>query len=108
MILEFLFHNKYTLSRQHHSKQVCELSAQRSDRGIVQDSVRALLRSARTSSAAQCFFTPMRFFDMSRPAKESPQNALAYLNVADSLPHRSEGESVLIEQLPESTKPIWI
>jgi hypothetical protein len=47
---------------------------------------------------------------MSRPAKEwsSPQNALAYLNVADSLPHRSEGESVLIEHLPESTKRIWI
>ena len=35
---------------------------------------------------------------MSRSAKEwsSPQHALAYLNVADNLPHRSEGESVLI------------
>jgi tRNA (cmo5U34)-methyltransferase len=45
---------------------------------------------------------------MSRSAKEwsSPQNALAYLNVADSLPHRSEGESVLIEHLPEVTKRI--
>jgi SAM-dependent methyltransferase len=45
---------------------------------------------------------------MSRSAKEwsSPQNALAYLNVADSLPHRSEGESVLIEHLPEGTKRI--
>jgi ubiquinone/menaquinone biosynthesis C-methylase UbiE len=45
---------------------------------------------------------------MSRSAKEwsSPQNALAYLNVADSLPHRSEGESVLIDHLPENTKRI--
>ena len=45
---------------------------------------------------------------MSRSAKEwsSPQNALAYLNVADSLPHRSEGESVLIDHLPEGTKRI--
>jgi hypothetical protein len=33
----------------------------------------------------------------------SPQNALAYLNVADNLPHRSEGESVLIDHLPENT-----
>ena len=41
---------------------------------------------------------------MSRSAKEwsSPQNALAYLNVADTLPHRSEGESVLIDHLPEN------
>src|ERR687885_638971 len=45
---------------------------------------------------------------MSRSAREwsSPQNALAYLNVADSLPHRSEGESVLIDHLPENTKRI--
>ena len=45
---------------------------------------------------------------MSRSAKEwsSPQNALAYLNISDSLPHRSEGESVLIEHLPEGTKRI--
>ena len=45
---------------------------------------------------------------MSRSAKEwsSPQNALAYLNVADTLPHRSEGESVLIDHLPEDTKRI--
>ena len=45
---------------------------------------------------------------MSRSAKEwsSPQNALAYLNVADNLPHRSEGESVLIDHLPENTKRI--
>jgi len=45
---------------------------------------------------------------MSRSAKEwsSPQNALAYLNVADSLPHRSEGESVLIDHLPENTKRV--
>ena len=45
---------------------------------------------------------------MSRSAKEwsNPQNALAYLNVADNLPHRSEGESVLIDHLPENTKRI--
>ena len=29
-----------------------------------------------------------------------------YLNVADTIPHRSEGESVLIEHLPEDTKRI--
>ena len=54
------------------------------------------------------FYTHEDFFDMSQSAKEwsSPQNALAYLNVADSLPHRSEGESVLIEHLPEDTKRI--
>jgi hypothetical protein len=45
---------------------------------------------------------------MSRSAKEwsSPQNALAYLNVADKLPHRSEDESVLIDHLPENTKRV--
>jgi tRNA (cmo5U34)-methyltransferase len=39
---------------------------------------------------------------MSSSTKEwsSPQHAVAYLNVADSLPHRSEGESVLIDHLP--------
>jgi tRNA (cmo5U34)-methyltransferase len=54
-------------------------------------------------AAAQCFF-----YTDHRSAKEwsSPQNALAYLNVADSLPHSSEGESVLIEHLPEGTKRI--
>jgi SAM-dependent methyltransferase len=45
---------------------------------------------------------------MGLSAKEwsSPQNALAYLNVADNLPHRSEGESVLIDHLPENTKRV--
>ena len=45
---------------------------------------------------------------MSRSAKEwsSPQHALAYLNVADNLPHRSEGETVLIDHLPENTRRI--
>ncbi|HEY6536502.1 MAG TPA: class I SAM-dependent methyltransferase [Candidatus Nitrosocosmicus sp.] len=45
---------------------------------------------------------------MSRSAKEwsTPQNALAYLNVADNLPHRSEGESVLIDHLPKNTKRV--
>ena len=45
---------------------------------------------------------------MSRSAKEwsNAQNAVAYLNVADSLPHRSEGESVLLDHLPKNTKRI--
>ncbi len=44
---------------------------------------------------------------MSSSTKEwSPQHAVAYLNVADSLPHRSEGESVLIDHLPENTKRV--
>jgi len=45
---------------------------------------------------------------MSRSAKEwsSPQTALAYLNVADSLPHRPEGEAVLIDHLPENTRRV--
>ncbi|MGB6591036.1 MAG: class I SAM-dependent methyltransferase, partial [Candidatus Nitrosopolaris sp.] len=45
---------------------------------------------------------------MSRSAKEwsSPQTALAYLNVADNLPHRSEGESVLIDHLPQNTRRV--
>jgi methylase of polypeptide subunit release factors len=48
------------------------------------------------------------YFAMSRSAKEwsSPQTALAYLNVADTIPHHPEGESVLIEHLPEDTKRI--
>ena len=36
----------------------------------------------------------------------NPQNAAAYLNVADNLPHRLEGESVLIDHLPENTKRV--
>jgi tRNA (cmo5U34)-methyltransferase len=45
---------------------------------------------------------------VSRSAKEwsSLQNALAYLNVADNLPHRSEGEAVLIGHLPENTRRV--
>ena len=45
---------------------------------------------------------------MSRSAKEwsSSQHALAYLNVADNLPHRPEGEAVLIDHLPENTKRV--
>jgi tRNA (cmo5U34)-methyltransferase len=45
---------------------------------------------------------------MSRSAKEwsSPQTALAYLNVADNLPHRSEGESVLLDHLPENIRRV--
>ena len=48
------------------------------------------------------------FYPMSRSAKEwsSPQNALAYLNVADNPPHRSEGESVLIDHLPKNIKRV--
>ena len=45
---------------------------------------------------------------MGLSAKEwsAPQTALAYLNVANDLPHRSEGESVLIDHLPENTKRV--
>jgi ubiquinone/menaquinone biosynthesis C-methylase UbiE len=45
---------------------------------------------------------------MSRSAKEwsSPQTALTYLNVADNLPHRSGGESVLLDHLPENTRRV--
>ena len=45
---------------------------------------------------------------MGLSAKEwsAPQTALAYLNVADNLPHRSEGESVLIDHLPENTRRV--
>ncbi len=45
---------------------------------------------------------------MSQSAKEwsNAQNALAYLNVSDSLPHRSEGEAVLIEHIPKDTNRI--
>ena len=54
------------------------------------------------------FLPPLRIFIMSRSAKEwsSPQTALAYLNVADNLPHRSEGESVLLDHLPENTRRV--
>jgi hypothetical protein len=54
------------------------------------------------------FYVYKEFLNMSRSAKEwsSPQNALAYLNVADNLPHRSEGESVLIDHLAENTKRV--
>jgi hypothetical protein len=50
-----------------------------------------------------------RIFVMSRSAKEwsSLQNAVAYLNVADTLPHRSDGESVLIDHLT-IRKKFWI
>ena len=45
---------------------------------------------------------------MSRSAKEwsNAQNAVAYLNVADNLPHRSEGESVLLDHIPKNVKRI--
>jgi ubiquinone/menaquinone biosynthesis C-methylase UbiE len=44
----------------------------------------------------------------SSSAKEwsSPQHSREYQNVADSLPHRSEGESVLIDHLPANTKRV--
>ena len=45
---------------------------------------------------------------MSRSAKEwsNTQNALAYLNVADNLPHRTEGEAVLIDHIPKDANRI--
>jgi len=45
---------------------------------------------------------------VSRSAKEwsNAQNALAYLNVADTLPHRSEGESVLLDHIPQNARRI--
>ena len=47
-------------------------------------------------------------FTVSRSAKEwsNAQNALAYLNVADTLPHRSEGESVLLDHIPQNARRI--
>ena len=47
-------------------------------------------------------------FAVSRSAKEwsNAQNALAYLNVADTLPHRSEGESVLLDHIPQNARRI--
>ena len=36
------------------------------------------------------------------------QHALEYLNLADSLPHRSEGDSVLEDLLPEILNEFWI
>src|SRR4051794_19742676 len=47
-----------------------------------------------------------RKYRLSAKEWSSPQNALAYLNVADNLPHRLEGESVLIDHLPENTKRV--
>ena len=45
---------------------------------------------------------------MSQSAKEwsNAQNALAYLNVSDNLPHRSEGEAVLFEHITKDTNRI--
>jgi tRNA (cmo5U34)-methyltransferase len=45
---------------------------------------------------------------MSRSAKEwsNTQNALAYLNVADNLPHRTEGEAILIYHIPNDANRI--
>ena len=45
---------------------------------------------------------------MSRSAKEwsNAQNALAYLNVADNLPHGTEGEAVLIDHIPKDANRI--
>ena len=44
---------------------------------------------------------------MSRSAKgwSNAQNAVAYLNVADNLPHRS-GDSVLLDHIPKNAKRI--
>jgi tRNA (cmo5U34)-methyltransferase len=55
------------------------------------------------------FYPYEGFSIMGLSAKEwsNPQNALAYLNVADNLPHRSEGESVLIDHLTENTKRVF-
>jgi hypothetical protein len=45
---------------------------------------------------------------MSQSAKEwsKAQNALAYLSVADNLPHRTEGEAVLIDHIPKEANRI--
>jgi hypothetical protein len=51
----------------------------------------------------------MSIITMSRSAKEwsNAQNALSYLNVADNLPHRTEGEAVLFDHIPKdaNTRP---
>jgi tRNA (cmo5U34)-methyltransferase len=36
----------------------------------------------------------------------SVQHALAYLNLVDHLPHRTEGEAVLLEHIPNEAKQI--
>jgi tRNA (cmo5U34)-methyltransferase len=45
---------------------------------------------------------------LSQSAKEwsNAQHALAYLNVADNLLHRSEGEAVLIDHIPKEANRI--
>jgi tRNA (cmo5U34)-methyltransferase len=34
------------------------------------------------------------------------QHAMAYLNIADDIPHRSEGEAVLLEHIPTSAQRV--
>jgi hypothetical protein len=41
----------------------------------------------------------MAKFDGGKEEWSSVQHALAYLNVADNLPHRTEGESVLLDHV---------
>jgi hypothetical protein len=67
--------------------------------GIIEDSVSTPEISKICAEAQVFFYAPEDLKEWS-----SPQNALAYLNVADCLPHRSDGESVLIEHLPEGKK----
>jgi len=48
----------------------------------------------------------MAKFDGGKEEWSSVQHALAYLNVADNLPHRTEGEAVLIDHIPKDANRI--
>ena len=48
----------------------------------------------------------MAKFDGGKEEWSSVQHALAYLNVADNLPHRTEGESVLLDHVSKDASRV--